>query len=160
MKRSFRALAVLPVVAVMAACASSGGGGQSTYTRDLGRQLVPTLEEARLKMWNKHNWALAREQVESQNIYWESSWREFDPPVGAAVTGPEDARLRILIRGRRVAGELDGGALYRTTFVGEYQVRGGMYDEWTPMAPPREAQQVFQQVLGDIELEIRTGVRR
>jgi len=157
--KSLRSLWAIPLALLLAGCASSGGSGGTTFSRDLGRQLVPTFEEARLKTWNKHNWALVRDEVDFQTVYWESDWRAFDPE-GPAVTGPDEARGRIVVRGRRVGGELDGGSLYRMTFVGEYEVRGGAMDSWTPMSPPNDAERVFNQVLGDLELEIRTGVRR
>ena len=161
MKQLKRFLVCAPCVMILAACASGGGGGLSSrYSRDLGRHLVPTLEEARLKVWAKHNWHLYREQSEQQNVYWESQWRPFNPPAGAAVTGPTEARMRIMIRGRRMVGELDGGAQFRVTLDGEYEVRGGSSTQWRPAPIPEEAEDVFDQVFNDMSLEIRTGVRR
>ncbi len=155
-------LLCVPCVVVLAACASGGGGGSmsSQYSRDLGRHLVPTLAEARLKVWAKHNWHLFREELEVQNVYWESDWRAFNPPAGGALTGPTDARMRILIRGRRMVQELDGGAQYRTSLVGEYEVSGGTSSQWRPAPIPQEAEDVFDLVFNDMSLEIRTGVRR
>jgi hypothetical protein len=159
-----RVLTVLPCVLLMAGCASAGGGtgagAVQGYTRDLGRLLIPTLEAARQKIWAKYNWHLYREQVEFQNVLWESEWRDFNAPEGAAVTGPTEARGRVVIRGRRVAGELDGGSQYRVTFVGEYEVRGGATTEWRPASLPEDADDVFAEVAGDMALEVRTGVRR
>ena len=162
MKQLKRVLFCLPCVMILAACASGGGGGglSNRYSRDLGRHLVPTLEEARLKIWAKLNWHLYREQVEYQNVYWESDWRPFSPPVAGAVTGPDDARVRIVIRGRRMIQELDGGAQYRVTLEGEYEVSGGTSSEWRVAPIPEEAEDVFDQVYNEMSLEIRTGVRR
>ena len=161
MKLLRRFLLCVPCVVALAACASGGGGNMSSrYSRDLGRQLLPTIDEARLKVWAKHNWHLQREEREQQNVYWESVWRAFNPPAGAAVTGPTDARMRIVMRGRRMIGELDGGAQYRITLQGEYEVSGGTSDQWRPAPIPEEAEDVFDLVYSDLSLEIRTGVRR
>ena len=52
MKKLQRFLVCAPCVMILAACASGGTGGLSSrYTRDLGRQLIPTLEEAVMKVW-------------------------------------------------------------------------------------------------------------
>jgi hypothetical protein len=161
MKQIQRFLVCLPCVMILAACASGGGGGLSNrYTRDLGRHLVPTLQEARLRVWSKLNWNLQREQVEFQNVYWESEWRGFNPPEGAAVSGPTDARVRIIIRGRRMVEELDGGAQYRVSLDGEYEVSGGVSADWRAAPVPDEAEDVFDQMYSELSLEIRTGVRR
>ncbi len=161
MKRLKRFMLVFPCALVLAGCAAGAGGGANPrYTRDFGRLLVPTLEEARLKVWAKHNWHLRRDENESQNVYWESEWRPFQPPEGAAITGPTEARGRIILRGRRVAGELDGGSQFRVTFVGEYEVRGGASPDWRPVEPPEDAVDVFEKVSSDLSLEVRTGVRR
>ncbi len=161
MKQLQRFLVCLPCVMILAACASGGGGGLSTrYSRDLGRHLLPTLGEARLKVWAKHNWHVRREEREQQNVYWESDWRAFNPPEGGALTGPTEARIRILVRGRRMVAELDGGAQYRVTLEGVYEVSGGTSSEWRPAPIPEEAEDVFDQVYNDMSLEIRTGIRR
>ena len=161
MKRLQRFLVCAPCVVILAACASGGGGSMSSrYSRDLGRQLVPTLEEARLKVWAKHNWHLAREENTQTRVYWESQWRAFEPPAGAAVTGPTEARMRIIIRGRSMVAELDGGVQFRVTFDGEYEVSGGASPDWRPGPVPEEAEDTFDEVFNDMSLEIRTGVRR
>ena len=161
MKQAHRVISWMACSLALSACASGGGGPVSDqFTSDLGRQLYPSVEEARLKVWGKHNWHVRQELVEPNVFYVESEWRPFTPPEGAAVTGPEEARIRIVIRGRRVAGELDGGTQYRVTFEGDYEVRGGATPDWRAAPVPREAVTEFRRVLGDIELEIRTGVRR
>ena len=170
MKTTLRMLLWLPVLVLAAGCASGGGGSGGaavgTYTRDFGRLLLPTLDEARQKIWSKHNWHVRRQQIEYQNIYWESEWRPFNPPGGASFNAPTEARGRIVIRGRRVASELGTDAsgspagVYRVTYVGEYQVRGGPDPDWRPAPMPDEVREVFEEVAGDLALEVRTGVRR
>ena len=146
---------------ILAACASGGTGGLSSrYTRDLGRQLIPTLEEAVMKVWAKDNWHVQRRESTQTRVLWESQWRLFEPPAGPAVTGPTEARMRIIIRGRGMVAELDGGLQFRVTFDGEYEVRGGVSTDWRPAPAPDEAEDVFDQVFNDMSLEIRTGVRR
>ena len=68
--------------------------------------------------------------------------------------------MRIIIRGRGMVAELDGGLQFRVTFDGEYEVRGGVSPDWRPAPAPDEAEDVFDQVFNDMSLEIRTGVRR
>ena len=161
MKKLQRFLVLAPCVMILAACASGGGAGLSSrYSRDLGRHLVPTLEEARLKVWAKHNWHLRREESTQTRVFWESEWRAFDPPAGAAVTGPTEARMRIIISGRAMVAELDGGVQFRVRFEGQYEVSGGATPDWRPAPVPEEAEDAFDLVFNDISLEIRTGVRR
>lgn len=161
MKKLQRFLVCAPCVMILAACASGGTGGLSSrYTRDLGRQLVPTLEEAVMKVWAKDNWHVQRQESTQTRVLWESQWRPFEPPAGPAVTGPTEARMRIIIRGRGMVAELDGGLQFRVTFDGVYEVRGGVSTDWRPAPAPDEAEDVFDQVFNDMSLEIRTGVRR
>lgn len=161
MRRFTVAAVVLFPAMIFGACASSGGasGGGLGYTRDFGRLLVPLLAEAQQKVYQKHNWNIYREEVEFQNIYWETEWRPFNV-ADAGPMAPSEARGRIIIRGRRVGGELDGGSVYRVTFVGEYEVRGGSTMDWRPAPMPEGTREVFERVAGDLALEVRTGVRR
>jgi len=148
-------------VGTVQACASGGGGGSNSYRRDLGRLLLPILEETQLKIWNRHGWQAVRREVEYQHLLWESDWRFFTPEMTGAATDPTDARGRVVIRGRRVQDELDEEGLYRVTFFGEFEVRGGLEgDGWRPGPVPDSAREVFDLVFGDMYLELRTGLRR
>ena len=178
LSRSTRPAGALPPILIcsgmllLGACASSGGGSESApYRRDLGTQYEFTLEEARLKMWNRHGWNQVRRQSEYQNLYWESDWRNFVPSVTGVATDPLDARARIVIRGRRVQEQLGStrtadaspteGGVYRITFFGEYEVRGGMMGgDWRRVSPPEEVVELFDKVYDDMFLEVRTGVIR
>lgn len=165
----FLGLGLILVGAVaLEGCASSGGGdGSSVYRRDLGRLLEPILEETRLKIWNRHGWQAVRRETEYQHLLWESDWRAFHPQTTGAATDPTDARGRIVIRGRRVQDEMGSnrvggeGGLYRVTFHGEFEVRGGIEgDDWRPTGVPEAARTVFDEVYDDMYLELRTGIRR
>ena len=157
-------------LAAAGACASSGGGDSiSSYRKDLGRQLEFTLEEARLKIWNRHGWNQVRRQSEYQNLYWESDWRGLVPESGGTATGPERGRARLIIRGRRVQEQLGSnrvssdaeGGIYRITLHGEYQVIGGIDGEtWRPAPPPEDVVELWDLVYDDMYLEVRTGITR
>jgi hypothetical protein len=56
--------------------------------------------------------------------------------------------------------ELDGGAQYRVSLDGEYEVSGGLSSDWRAAPIPEEAEDAFDQVYSELSLEIRTGVRR
>lgn len=158
----------LNLAIIATACASSGGGASEAYRRDLGRLLEPLLEESRLKIWNLHGWDQVRRESEYGNLYWESAWRGIEPEATGAATDAENARARILIRGRRVEDQAGSsrtdlnapGGVYRVTFYGEFEVRGGIVgDDWRPSPVPDAVRALFDRVYDDMYLEVRTGIR-
>ena len=53
-----------------------------------------------------------------------------------------------------------GSAVYRVTFEVLNQVRTNLSPEWHGGSIPREVVERYREVLTDMELELRTGIRR
>lgn len=158
-----RSLSRVAAMAVLTACASAGGPGGGplgNYSRDFGRQVIPMLEEGIEKVWSKHNYHLQRQEQESSSVYYESQWRPLQLSDGPALGEATESRIRIILRGRRVGEGLDGLLIYHVYFEGEQQVRGGRTPDWRPIAVTPAADEEFAKVAGDLELEIRAGVRK
>lgn len=154
---------LVAAVATLTACASAGGPGSSAlrnYSRDFGRQVIPTLEEGIEKVWSKHNYHLQRHEEEYSSVYYESQWRPWRLSDAPALGEATESRIRIILRGRRVGEGLDGLLIYHIYFEGEQQVRGGVTPDWRPIAVTPAANEEFTKVAGDLELEIRAGVRK
>lgn len=161
--RVIRSLGPVAALAMLAGCASAGGSGSSAlgnYRRDFGRQVVSTLEQGIETVWSKHNYHLQRQARESSSVYYESQWRPWQLSDRTALGNPTDSRIRIILRGRRVGEGIDGVGVYHIYFEGEQQVRGGQTPDWRPIAVTPAANEEFARVAGDLELEIRAGVRR
>lgn len=158
MKRALGTAGLVLWAGLALACASSGGEGgalENKYTHDFGRLLLPALEDGRNRVWSRHNYHLNRQEQDYNSVYYESQWRPWAVEDGAWT----DARIRIVIRGRRVASELDGSGLYRVYADGEYEVTDAS-GAWQPQPPPEAVRKEFDKVFGDLALEVRTGVRR
>lgn len=164
MKRGIRWTGALALLGMLAGCASGGGGGTNTSFRsDMGRLLQRPLEEARIKIWGLHQIPLYREQTDPQRVTYESEWMPRQPTPAEEVAGVYAARNQIVIRGRRIEEAMDmnaGGSVYRVTFEILNQVQSDDGPDWHGRAIPREVVEMYREVLTDMELELRTGVRR
>lgn len=156
------ALLVLPLVLV-AGCASAGNGGASSdYTENLGRQVYSTLREAMDKiLLQQHGYRIQRSEEQYGSLLYETIWDERSPTTEERAEGVTRARHRIVIRGRRVGDDpTTGGALYRVTFVGENQAQTETSSSWSAAPVSQELRDEMREIVTDLNLELRTGVRR
>ena len=92
---------------------------------------------------------------------YESQWMPRAPTPAEAAEGVTAARNRVMIRGRRIEGELDMvSSVYRVTFEVNNEVRSALLPDWHPGPMPDAPMERFRRVLSDMNLELRTGVRR
>ncbi len=156
------ALLVLPLVLV-AGCASAGNGGSSSeYTENLGRQVYGTLREAMDKiLLQQHGYRMQRSEEQYGSLYYETTWEQRSPTTEERAEGITQLRHRVVIRGRRVGDDPgSGGALYRVTFVAENQARTETASGWSSAPVSPELRDEMGEIVTDLNLELRTGVRR
>lgn len=169
MKKNFAAAFPLLLALAASGCASGGGGaggdqGSETFRADLGNVIQSPLVDAREKVWTRHSIPLRREEVLHRSLYFESDWmvRQVEPEERAAGIG--EARNRVVLRGVRTGDELLDGVpvegRFRATLEVENQVRTEAQPEWHPAPMPAEVLARFRRVVGDMEMEVRAGVRR
>jgi hypothetical protein len=161
--RTIPMLFALLGTAALAGCASGGGGSSTSFRSDMGRLLQQPLAQTRAQVWGLHQIPLYREQLDPQRIVYESEWMPRRPTPAEESSGVTGARNQIVIRGRRVEEAMDmssSGAVYRVTFEILNQVRTNLNAEWHSAPIPREAVDMYREVLTDMELELRTGMRR
>jgi len=164
MKFNFKGrwIALLALMTI-AGCASSGGSRseRTTYQEDLGRLLAGPLDDVRLEMFNRHSVGLARNEVTTRSILYESLWMPRDVTQGEVLNGVIGARNRVVIRGRMIEQGLEPSAnVFRVTFIVENQIRTETTVEWHPGPLPDPALERFRELLSDMKLELNTGVRR
>lgn len=156
------ALLVLPLLLV-AGCASAGNGSSSSgYTENLGRQVYGTLREAMDKiLLQQHGYRIQRSEEQYGSLYYETIWEPRSPTTEERARGITRLRHRILIRGRRVGDDpATGGALYRVTFEAENQAQTETSSSWSPSPVSQELRDQMGEIVTDLNLELRTGVRR
>lgn len=140
---------------------ASGGGTANVYRSNMGRLLAGPLMQTREKVWGLHQIPLYREQVDRNRILIESDWMPRQPTPAEAASGVEQARNQIVIEGRRLEEGFDEtGAVYRVTFTLHNQVVTNLDRDWDEAPPPQQVIDRYREVLRDMEIELRTGVRR
>ena len=158
------ALVVLPLALLLTGCASAGAGGSADweYRENLGRQLYQPLSEAMDKvLLQQHGYRIQREEEQYGSLYYETIWEQRSPTSEQRAEGITGLRHRIVIRARRVGDDPGtGGALYRVTFVGQNQGQTEMETDWHPVPIAEELRAELGQIVTDLNLELRTGVRR
>lgn len=158
-----RHIAALVAIAAVSGCASSGSGGSadSRFQADMGRLLAGPLENVRLEMFNRHSIPLGRNEVTARSLLYETLWMPRDVTQGEQLNGVIGARNRVIIRGRLIEQGLDQAAnVFRVTFVVENQIRTEAVPEWHPGPMPDPPRERFGELLSDMNLELRTGIRR
>ena len=145
-------------------CASGGGGGggmgRSISSTDLGSQLDSFIEEARLKVWSKYAIPVYRNQRQFRAIVVESEWMPRQPEPAEAATGVLAARNQIILRGRRIREDASGEGVFRFAWELHNEVRTDIVSSWHPAPMSREVIALYSRALGEMEMEVRTGIRR
>lgn len=158
--KTVRSTAALLLALGIMGC-SGGGGAGNVYRSDMGRLLAGPLIAAREKVWTRHQVPLYREEREFQRILFESQWMPRQPTPAEQANGVEQAQNRIVIEGRRLEEGLDEfGTVYRVTFTLHNQVTTSLNPGWHPTPAPDAVIDRYREVLREMEIELRTGVRR
>jgi hypothetical protein len=165
MRRTLIVVGAMLSLAWTSACASSGAGAsrEAMFTRDLGRLLESFMDEAVRKVYNKHGIPLFRTENQYRAIIIESEWMPRAVQSEEQAAGVVAARNQIILRGRRVEEDLavPGQGVFRYTFELRNQVRTEAVDAWHPAPMPDVVEQEYRTgVLSDLEMEVRSGVRR
>lgn len=161
--RSGLLLSALGTLLLTAACAGGGGGAAASFRADMGRLLPEPLATTRAKIWAQHQVPLYRETQDANRIVYESEWIPREPTPEERVNGVTAARNQVIIQGRRTEEGMDmsgGSAVYRVYFEVKNEVLVEGSQDWVTGAIPRPVVDRYREVLSDMELELRTGVRR
>lgn len=153
-------VALVVLLLGISGCASGGGGAMSdsVWREDLGRQNPETIEDALTKIMQKHSLQLDQRFDVGREIRWELTWIPREVVADEEVRGINNARNRIVIRGVQSGiGELDN---YRMTWELENEVTTLTDSNWRPDTVPASVRDEFRRVYSDLELEVRTGLRR
>lgn len=157
------ALLVLPLL-LLAGCASSGGPDlpDTSYDDQLGRQVLSTLREAIDKvLLQQHGYRIQRTEEMYSSLLYETIWVSRTPSAEQRTEGVTDLRHRIVIEGRRVGDDAGtGGAIYRVTFEAQNEARTQANSAWARFPVDQEFRNDMAQIVTDLNLELRTGVRR
>ena len=145
-------------------CASGGGGeggmGMVTSTTDLGSQLESFMEEAWVKIWSKHAIPVFRNERQYRSIVVQSEWMPRQPEPAEAATGVLAARNQIILRGRRVREDASGEGIFRFAWELHNEVRTDIVSSWHPAPMSQDVIGLYRRALGDMEMEVRSGIRR
>ncbi len=135
--------ALFIVLAVFTGCSGSGssaGGGSSTYRTSLtttdGETIVRVVNEALL---TRYGYRFQREVATSEDILYETEWKDLTATRDEQAQGYSFARTRITITARPRS-RASAGATFSSRFVAETELRaqGGL--DWVkmPMTEMRE----------------------
>ena len=160
----FAELSLLLCVLALAGCASSGGGGDdessAVYRESMGQVVLPPLQEAREKIWQRHNIHLYREESAFRSIYYESEWIPREPTPEEVAAGATSAGNRVVIRGRRAGETMDGVPSFSVTHEVQNQVRTAEHPEWHPAPMPEPVLEEYRRIYADLRMEVQAGIRR
>lgn len=148
---------------LLAGCVSTGAAGpDAEYSDQLGRQLHPTLREAMDKvLLQQHGYRFQRMEEQYASLLYETVWEHRSPTAEQRAAGVTQLRHRIVIEGRRSGDDPGtGGAIYRVTFEAENEARTETSSSWSPYPVDQEFRSEMGQIVTDLNLELRTGVRR
>lgn len=149
---------------VVAGCASAGGAApdepSATFQEEMGRVMLPLLEEGLLKIFPKYNLAIRRREAQYGTLYYETEWRPRELTATERELGVLDARQRAILRGRRSSTDPSGGGVFRVSFEAENEVRTRADENWHPAPAPDEFFEFWRDVAMDLTMEIRAGLRR
>jgi len=170
----FPLVVALSTVVLGSACASgSGGSGGSEgpsnadgvlLTKDLGRVDANFFADAMQKvLLRKYAYTLRRREEQFQNVYYETEWELRNPTPEERRQGITDTRHRVVIQGRRMGTSDVAGAtqVFRLSLRAEHQVRTINLPNWHPAPSFNDALlENLRRMVSDLELEVRSGVRR
>ena len=155
---------LVPALVLAGGCASTGGGApdepSATFEEEMGRVMVPLLEEGLLKIFPKYNLAIRRREEQYSTLYYETEWRPREVTAAERQQGVVDARQRVILRGRRSSTDPSGGGVFRVSFEAENEVRTELSPSWHPAPAPDAFFEFWREVAMDLTMEIRAGVRR
>ncbi len=150
----------LLMLAAISGCATAGAGAvaRNYWREDLGSLNQPTLEEALAKVVQKHSLQLMQRNTTGGEIRWELNWIPREVVAEEELRGVTNARNRIVIRG--VESRIGNVDNYRMTWELANEVTSQSNPNWHPDVVPASVVAEFRPVFTDLQLEVRTGVRR
>lgn len=149
--------------ALLAGCsgaASSGRGNEGIYQENLGTADRQTLvEDTREALMVRYGFLLQRDVTSSEDIRFETEWKEESSLEDERALGATHARTRITITARPRNRSTSIAQSYAVRYVAETQLRDLGSDLWrsAPMTPMREV--YIKQISSFLKSEYRTALR-
>jgi hypothetical protein len=113
---------------ILAACASSGGGGSALYRRDVGNASGVDAVSRSLLILNRFQYEVF-DQDNIPSIRIETHWKPRQPFADEKALGIQAAENRIVISAN-TRGQTNLGSLYNVRLVIENRVRTAGVEEW------------------------------
>ncbi len=140
--------------------ASAGQGNEGVYRDNLGTADPQTLiEDTREALLTRYGFRLEREVTSTEDVRFETEWKEESALEDERAQGATHARTRITITARPRNRSTSIAQSYSVRFVAETEVRKLGYDVWemAPMTPMRL--DYIQQISTFLKSEYRTALR-
>jgi hypothetical protein len=154
---------MLALLALVGACASSGGGGSGTggahFARGIGVATATDLREQASRFMALHSFELYRDDG-PPSIYIESRWRERNVFPDERLLGIDTAEIRATIRARPRSGTSGMGEVYNVDLIIEQRVRVPGEEEWNTDIITEQAEELAVSMAEDLRRNLNVGVRR
>ena len=151
--KAMRGTVALLAVAMLAACASTGGG-RAAVTRSLGTAPRGDLDSTLRTVLSRNQYVLERELLETNMLY-ETRWRVRQPFDDERSLGAVQAESRIIVRARPRSREAN---IYTVTMTVENRVRTGDA-EWVQIPATAQFSAYAEELANELERELVQGIR-
>jgi len=153
---------VLMAGGLLAGCsgANTGGGNESTFRQNLGTADRTTLvQETREALLTRYGFHLEREVTSTEDVRFETEWKEESALEDERTEGYTHARTRIVVTARPRNRSTSGAQSYAVRFVAETEVQPLGSDVWqlAPMTPMRL--DYIRQISNHLRTEYSTALR-
>lgn len=158
MARSRAMAGLFSVVVLLAGCASGGGAGvtdPSQVRRDIGRATYQDVQAGVEKILvTKNSFVIQRSEENFNTLWFETEWQTREALESEQAEGIVQVRTRIVIEGRGGAQET-----FRLRFTASCESLRDGSQTWERLPVSEERQGLIREMLSDLDLELRAGVR-
>ena len=160
LKKYIGVIIILLAIGILLGCASSGKPrtNPTNYNRNVGTAYPLDMKTKTVRILNKFNYVVVRQEESFEQIYYETDWRYRQPFDDEIDLGIVDARTRLTVTATprtRV-----GTDLYNVRVRAETQVRFQDTEEFTVVPMSDLLIKYLNDISDDLKMELSTGIRR